>query len=116
MVLNCGAYADKKAHGMKGVCKGAPKREEEGGKQRYGGMWGQLRKLMRRVHPKTGQTMEEHLNKDSSHWGASLRLYSNFKPPLDPQPMPESFYVYVPEPKRILTHVAAGAVQAAAVQ
>ena len=43
----CGAYADKKAHGMKGLCKGAPKREEEGGKQRYGGMWGQLRKLMR---------------------------------------------------------------------
>ena len=65
----CGAYADKKAHDMQYVCKGAPKREEEEGKFKYGGMWGQLRKLMRRVHPKTGGIMEEHRNKDGSLWG-----------------------------------------------
>ena len=29
----CGAYADKKVHGMKSVCKGAPKREEEEGRR-----------------------------------------------------------------------------------
>ena len=70
----CGAYADKKAHGMKGVCKGAPKREEEDGKHKYGGMWGQLRKLMRRVHRKTGHTMEEHRNQDGTLWGPGLKL------------------------------------------
>ena len=45
--------------------------------------------------------------------GPSLRLYSNLRPPTDPQPMPEGFYVYVPEPKRAMTQVAPGVVQAA---
>ena len=36
----CGAYADKKAHGMQTVCKVAPIREEVHGKYKYGGMWG----------------------------------------------------------------------------
>ena len=62
----CGAYADKKAHGMQTICKGAPVREEENGKYKYGGMWGQLRKLMRRIHPKTGEVMEEHRHSDGS--------------------------------------------------
>ena len=98
----CGAYADKKAHGVQDGCKEAPKREEEDGKYKYGGMWGQLRKLMRRVHPKTGEVMEEHRNKDGSLWEPSLRLYSNLKPPTNPQPPFEGFYTYVFEPKTVL--------------
>ena len=48
-----GAYADKKAHGMQTLCNGAPQRGTH-----YGGMWGQLRKLMRIVHPETGEHMQ----------------------------------------------------------
>ena len=40
-------------------------------------------------------------------------MYSNLKPPTDPQPPPEGFYTYVPEPKAVLAQVAHGAVQAA---
>ena len=109
----CGAYADKKAHGMEGVCKGAPKREEEDGKPKYGGMWGQLRKLMRRIHPKTGETMEEHRNRDGSLWGPGLKPYSNLKPLTNPQPMPEGYYEYVPQPKPEPIKVAPGVTQAA---
>ena len=98
---------------MKGVCKGAPKREEEDGKPKYGGMWGQLRKLMRRIHPKTGQNMEKHRNQDGTLWGPGLKLYSNLRPPADPQPMPEGFYEYVPEPKPELIKVEPGVTQAA---
>lgn len=93
---------------MKGVCKGAPKREEDNGKAKYGGMWAQLRKLMRRVHPKTGETMDEHRCQDGSLWGTGLKLYSNFKPLADPQPMPEGFYEYAPQPKPELIKVASG--------
>ena len=39
--------------------------------------------------------------------------YSNLKPPTDPQPPPEGFYTYVPEPKPVLAQVAQGVVQAA---
>ena len=91
---------------MQIVCKGAPAREEVDGKYKYGGMWGQLRKLMRRIHPKTGGAMQEHHNPDGSLWGPGLKLYSNLKPPAVPQPPPEGFYMHVPEPKPALTKVA----------
>ena len=68
---------------------------------------------MRRVHPKTGEIMEEHRNKDGSLWGPSLKLYSNLKPPTNLQPPPEGFYTYVPEPKPVMVPVAQGVVQAA---
>ena len=85
----CGAYADKKVHGVQTVCKGAPVREEVAGKYKYGGMWGQLRKLMRRINPKTGEAMQEHCNQDGSPWGPGLKLYANLKPPEVPEPPPE---------------------------
>ena len=56
---SCGAYADKKAQGMGAVCKGAPTRGRS-----YGGMLGQLHKLMRGCHPKTGEMMDSHTNPD----------------------------------------------------
>lgn len=59
----CGAYADKKAH--KGV--------------HYGGMCGQLRKLMRKIHPETGELMQEHCNTDGSPWGPGMNLYANLQ-------------------------------------
>ena len=67
---------------------------------------------MTRIHPKTGEIMEEHRNKDGSLWGPSLKLYSNLKPPTDLQPPPEGFYTYVPEPKPVMVPVAQGVVQA----
>ena len=74
-------------------------------------MWDQLRKLMRRAHPKTGKAMEEH-----RRWpplGPGPKLYSNLRSLTDPQPMPEGFYEYMPGPKPILAPVASGVVQAA---
>lgn len=49
----CGAYADTKAVGLSKPCKGPPIRAALS----YGGAWGQLRKLHRGVHPRTGCTM-----------------------------------------------------------
>lgn len=45
----CGVYADKKAKGLKAICKGTPPRQRH-----RGGMEGQLRKLRNNTHPKTG--------------------------------------------------------------
>ena len=73
---------------------------------------GQLRKLMRRIHPKTGEAMEEHRNQDGSLWGPGLKLYSNLRPPSETQPPPEGFYIYVPEPIPALAQVAQAAVEA----
>ena len=74
---------------------------------------GQLRKLIRRVHPKTGEAMEEHRNQDGSLWGPGLKLYSILRPHSGRQPPTEGFYIYVPEPKPVLAQVAQGVVQAA---
>ena len=57
--------------------------------------------------------MEEHRNKDGSLWGPSLKLYSNLKPLTNPQPPPEGFHTYVPEPKPVMVPVAQGVAQAA---
>lgn len=57
--------------------------------------------------------MEEHHDQQGSPWGPGLKLYSNLRPPTDPQPMPEGFYEYIPEPKPELMKVAPGVVQAA---
>ena len=61
-----------KTHGVQAVCKAAPVRNEAGGKYKCGGMWRQLRKLMRRIHPKTAEVMKEHRNQDGSLWGRGL--------------------------------------------
>ena len=98
---------------MQAICKGAPVREEVGGKYKYGGVWGQLRKVMRRIHPKTGEVMQEHCNQDGSPWGPGLKLYANLKDPEKPEPRQGGFYKYVPEPKPVLAPVADGVVQAA---
>ena len=45
----CGVYADQKSKGLKGQCKGKPPRHRH-----RDGMEGQLRKLRKGVHPKTG--------------------------------------------------------------
>ena len=68
---------------------------------------------MRGVHPNTGETMEEHRNQEGSPWGPGLKLYSNLRPPTVPQPMPEGFYEYIPEPKPELMQVDTGVVRAA---
>ena len=68
---------------------------------------------MRRVHPKTGQTMEEHRCQDGSLWGLGLKLYSNLRPNTDPSPMPEGYYEYVPQPKPEIIKVPPGVTQAA---
>ena len=50
--IECGAYGDAKAVGLTRECKGPPKFDGS-----YGGAWGQLRKLRRSVHPRTGQPL-----------------------------------------------------------
>ena len=69
-----GSYADKKANGMGTVCKGAPARGRT-----YGGMWGQLHKLMRGCHPKTGEDMDNHTNVDGTPWRPGKGTYANLK-------------------------------------
>ena len=85
----------------------------EDGKPKYGGMWGQLRKLMRKVHPETGETMEEHRSHDGSLWGLGLKQYPNLKPLTNLQPTTEGYYEYVPQPKPEPIKVAPGVTQAA---
>ena len=53
----CGAYADAKAIGLTKECKGHPKR---GGS--YGGAWGQLRKLLRGVHPRNNLPLPDGID------------------------------------------------------
>ena len=104
----CGAYADKKAHGMQSTCEGAPTRGIH-----YGGMWGQLRKLMRRVHPKTGEIMQEHTNADGSPWAPGLKMYANLRPLNQDEQPDKGFYVYTPEVRSAPIPTAEGVVQAA---
>ena len=51
----CGSYADAKAVGLAKPCKGSPKCCN-------GGLWGQLRKLRRGVHPRTGEEMPQPID------------------------------------------------------
>ena len=59
----CGAYADTKARGMATPCKGAPKRGKH-----YGGAWGQLQKLLRGRHPRTGVALQSPTLEDGTPW------------------------------------------------
>ena len=77
---------------MQTVCNGAPQKGT-----RYGGMWGQLRRLMRRVHPRPGEVMQEHCNTDGSPWEPGMKLYANLKTIENPETPPKGFYRYVPE-------------------
>ena len=87
----CGPMPTKKVHGMQTMCKGAPQRGTHSG-----GMWGQLRKLMRRIHPETWDGMQEHFNPDGSLWGPRLNLYAKLRVPENPEPPQEGFDQYVP--------------------
>ena len=53
----CGAYADAKAIGLAKPCKGPPKFNSS-----YGGAWGQLRKLKRNIHPRTGERLPQPID------------------------------------------------------
>ena len=49
----CGAYAESKARALTAKCNGPPTKQPKGG-----GRWGQLQKLLKGKHPKTGMLME----------------------------------------------------------
>ena len=70
----------------------------------YGDMWGQLRRLMRRCHPKTGELMQPHCNSDGTVWMRGSGIYTNLPSSrtggdddADPPVLPEGFYRYEPE-------------------
>ena len=57
--LACGSYADAKAVGLTQQCKGVPKWCGS-----YGGAWGQRRKLLAGIHPKTRKAMDKAIGLD----------------------------------------------------
>ena len=65
---DCGSYVDAKAVGLTQQCKGIPKLD--GG---YGGAWGQRRKLLVGVHPKTKQAMDTAVGLDGKTLEQVLR-------------------------------------------
>ena len=73
----CGSYADAKAKGLSRPCKGAPDN------RLHGGMAGQLRKLYRGQHPRTGERMPAAVDVNGCEWAPgptaahSERRYSN---------------------------------------
>ena len=92
----CACLSDSKAKGMAKLCNGAPKKSHDGG-----GMWGQMRKLLRRCHPKTLQLMQEHRNADGSLWVPSggtyerLVMRSALVEAVAAHVIPDGFYPYV---------------------
>ncbi len=81
----CGVYADKKAKGLKKVCKGKPPKHKH-----RGGMEGQLMKLRNNTHPKTGAELP-----------AAIELDKPIVTPRDAKSdvahvAPGGFYEYVP--------------------
>ena len=101
----CGAYADTKARGMAGPCKGVPRRGEH-----YGGAWGQLRKLMRGCHPRTGEALPTPTQEDGTPWQPS-GVYARRDGQAETESLEseffggyvtEGFVPYVPAPPRPL--------------
>ena len=66
-------------------------------------MWGQLKKLIRRSHPKTLRLMQEHRNADGTLWVPSGGTYERLEQRSaaakaeKAHVVPEGFYPYVPE-------------------
>ena len=59
---DCGHYADAKAVGLSLPCKGPPNMKN------YGGMAGQLRKLQRGRHPRTGMLLPPPVDESGMEW------------------------------------------------
>ena len=74
----CGACAEDKAKGLGRICNGPPVKERH-----WGGMRGQLNKLLLGKHLKTGELLPQAQNADGSVWkrgsGAYGRLTSASK-------------------------------------
>ena len=67
----CGSYADAKAKGLARPCKGAPDHRV------LGGMAGQLRKLRRNKHPRTGEQLPTTVDVNGCEWTPGPLLASS---------------------------------------
>ena len=65
---DCGSYADAKAVGLTQQCKGIPKWDVS-----YGGPWGQRRKFLAGIHPKTKQPIDAAVGLDGKTLEQVLR-------------------------------------------
>ena len=83
--FRCGVYADKKAKGLKDICKGKPPRQTH-----RGGMEGQLRKLRNGIHPKTGACLPPPVELDP----VVMQVRETASD--EGHKVPEGFYVYEP--------------------
>ena len=57
----CGCFTENRCNGLSAFCRGIPKRGAS-----YGGMWGQRRKLLQGIHPKTGLPLPVTRNMDGT--------------------------------------------------
>ena len=93
----CGAYAENKTVKIKGNCGGKPKFDG-----RYGGAWGQHKKLVvRGVHPRTNENLPPPMRLDGSLWKPGVGVYLNLKS-IVPEVVDDKFYVYTPVAPRVM--------------
>jgi hypothetical protein len=59
----CGCFSENRSKGLSAFCTGIPRRGTD-----YGGMWGQRRKLLQGIHPKSGKPMPMPRNGDGTLW------------------------------------------------
>ena len=70
--VNHGAHAESKAAKLKCRCEGKPKRGKG-----YGGAWGQHRKLLNGVHPRTGEALPPPMRLDGTASEPGVGKYLN---------------------------------------
>ena len=91
----CGAYAESKSVKLRGECKGRPKFNGS-----YGGAWGQHKKLIGGIHPRTNEMLPPPKRLDGSLWQPGVGKYLNLKA-TEVEIVDAKFYSYVPVPDRV---------------
>ena len=89
----CGCFAENRSKGLSALCTGIPVRCSN-----YGGMWGQRRKLLNGVHPKTNMPLPMARNLDGTLWmgmGGHSEVQGE-DAATDDRVRDDGFYTYVP--------------------
>ena len=89
----CGCFTENCCKGLSALCTGIPKRGAS-----YGVMWGQRRKLLQGIHPKTGVPLPVTRNIDDTVWEGvgDANCYLQGEASDDERVRDDGFYRYVP--------------------